>query len=168
MQFIVTKSGFPASLRVGKTVVDPSRLRQVRPRHEIEIGSDSYSITTDPPEYETKMIDVGVSLQVLPRYLNNGFIEVEVYPEITQIVGKGKRKSLKVSSLVTKIIVKNGAKVFIGGIVNQKKQAYKNFFGPNFFKRKEISETMNIYITATVLKPGDSGRRSPFPGKRMH
>ena len=167
MQFIVTKSGYPASLWVGKTVVDPSWLRQVRPKHEIEIGSDSYSITTDPPEMESKMVNVGVSLQVLPRYLNNGLIEVEVYPEITELVGKRRRKNLKVTSLSTKIIVKNGARVYIGGVVNQKSQAYRSLFGPDFFKRKGISETMDMYITATVMNPGDSGRRSLFPDSRM-
>ena len=121
LQFIVTKSGSPASLWVGKTVVDPSWLRQVKPRHEVEIGSNTYSITTDPPEMESKMVNVGVSLYVLPRYLGNDLIEVEVYPEITELVGKRKRKNLKVTSLATKIIVKNGARVYIGGVVSQKR-----------------------------------------------
>lgn len=115
----------------------------------------------------SKMVNVGVSLYVLPRYLGNNLIEVEVYPEITQLVGKGKRKNLKVTSLSSKIIVKNGARVYIGGVVSQKRQAYRNLFGPDFFKRKGISETMDMYITATVLKPGASGRRSPFPDSRM-
>lgn len=167
LQFIVTKSGSPASLWVGKTVVDPSWLRQVKPRHEVEIGSNTYSVTTDPPDMGSKMVNVGVSLYVLPRYLGNNLIEVEVYPEITQLVGKGRRKNLKVSSLSTKVIVRNGARVYIGGVVNQKKQAYRNLFGPDFFKRKGISETMDMYITATVLKPGASGRRSVFPDSRF-
>ena len=165
LQFIVTKSGSPASLWVGKTVVDPSWLRQVRPRHEVEIGSNTYSVTTDPPEMESKMVNVGVALYVLPRYLGNNLVEVEVYPELTELVGKRKRKNLKVTSLSTKVIVKNGARVYIGGVVSQKKQAYRNLFGPDFFKRKGISETMDMYITATVLKPGSSGRRSPFPAR---
>jgi len=168
LQFLITKSGSPASLWVGKTVVDPSWLRQVKPKHEIAIGSDSYTIITDPPEFETKMVDVGVSLYVLPRYLGNDLIEVEVYPEITELVGKRKRKNLKVTSLATKIIVKNGSRVYIGGVISQKRQAYRNLFGPDFFKRKGISETMEMYITATVLKPGDSGRRSPFPDSQMY
>ena len=166
MQFLVTKSGSPASLWVGKTVVDPSWLRQVRPKHEVEIGSDSYSITTDPPDMESKMVNVGVSLQVLPRYVGNNLIEVEVYPEITQIVGKGRRKNLKVTSLSTKVIVKNGARVYIGGIVNKKSQDYRNLFGPDFFKSKGISETMDMYITATVMTPGKSGRSSASPAVR--
>lgn len=168
LQFLITKSGSPASLWVGKTVADPSWLREVRPKKEVVLGSDSYTIITDPPEFETKMVNVGVSLYVLPRYLGNDLIEVEVYPEITQIVGKGKRKNLKVTSLSTKVIVKNGARVYIGGVVNQKRQAYRNLFGPDFFKRKGISETMDMYITATVLKPGDSGRRSPLPGSGIY
>ncbi len=168
LQFIITKSGSPASLWVGKTVVDPSWLRAVIPRQRMTIGSNTYTITTDPPAMETKMVDVGVSLQVLPRYLGNNLIEVEVYPEISEIVGKSKQKSLKVASLVTKIIVQNGAKVYIGGVVSQKRQAYESLFGPDFFKRKGISEVMDMYITATVLTPGESGRRSPFPDSRIY
>ncbi len=164
LQFLVTKSGSPASLWVGKTVVDPSWLRQVRPKHEVVIGSDSYSITTDPPDMESKMVNVGVSLQILPRYIGNNLIEVEVYPEITQIAGKGRRKNLKITSLSTKVIVKNGARVYIGGIVSRKNQAYRNLFGPDFFKQKGISETMDMYITATIMDSSRSGRRSPFPG----
>ncbi|MBU8901355.1 MAG: type II and III secretion system protein [Victivallales bacterium] len=136
LQFIVTKSGSPASLWVGKTVVDPSWLRQVIPRRKSTIGANSYSIIADPPDMGNKMVDVGVSLQLLPRYLGNDLIEVEVYPEITQLVGKGRRKNLKVTSLITKVIVKNGARVYIGGVVNQKRQAYRSLFGPDFFKRK--------------------------------
>ena len=166
MQFIVTQSGSSASLWVGKTVVDPSWLRRVRPKHEVEIGSDSYSITTDPPDMENKMVNVGVSLQVLPRYVGNNLIEVEVYPEITQIVGKGRRKNLKVTSLSTKVIVKNGARVYIGGIVNKKSQAYRNIFGPDFFKLKGISEAMDMYITATIMNPRGDDRRSPSPAVR--
>ena len=167
LQFIVTKSGSPASLWVGKTVVDPSWLRQVIPRRKSTIGANSYSITTDPPDMGNKMVDVGVSLQILPRYLGNDLIEVEVYPEITQLVGKGRRKNLKVTSLITKVIVKNGARVYIGGVVNQKRQAYRSLFGPDFFKRKGMGETMDMYITATVLKPGSSGRRASFPNSYM-
>lgn len=163
LQFIVTKSGSPASLWVGKTVVDPSWLRQVIPKRTSTIGSNSYTITTDPPDLGSYMVNVGVALYVLPRYLGNDLIEVEVYPEITELVGKRRRKNLKVNSLATKVIVKNGARVHIGGVVGQKRQAYRNVFGPDFFKRKGISETMDMYIKSTVLKAGDSGRRSPFP-----
>ena len=162
-QFIMTKSGYPASLWVGKTIVDPSWLRQVIPLRTTTIGPNSYTITTDPPHMEDKMVDVGVSLYVLPRYLGNDLIEVEVYPEISKVVGKGKSKAVKVTSLATKVVVKNGARVYIGGVVDQKREKYKNIFGPDFFKRKGVGEVMNMYITATVLKPGESGRRSPFP-----
>ena len=156
LQFIITKSGSPASLWVGKTIVDPSWLRAVKPKREAVIGSDSYTVITSPPAMETKMVNVGLSLQVLPRYLENGLIEVEVYPEISKVSGKGRQKAVKVTNLITKIVVKNGAKVLIGGVINQKRQAYENVFGPDFFTRKDVSETMNMYITATVLKPGQN------------
>jgi type II secretory pathway component GspD/PulD (secretin) len=168
LQFIVTKSGSPASLWVGQTVVNPSWLRQVIPKHTSTIYSDSYSVTIEPPDLGSKMVNVGLALYVLPRYLGNDLIEVEVYPEISEVVGKKRKwKNIKVTSLSTKIVVKNGARVNIGGVVSQKSERYRSLFGPDFFKRKGMSETMDMYIIATVIKPGDSGRRSPFPDSYM-
>lgn len=148
-QFIVTKSGYPASLWVGKTTVDPSWKRYAKPKKEIVIQPGGYAIETG---YEDiKMVNVGMSLQVLPRYLSNGMIEVEVYPEITEIVGKGKRKNVKITSLSSKILVKSGARINIGGVISNKKNAYTKLFGPDFFSRKGIKETMNMYITAKAI-----------------
>lgn len=163
VQFIVTRSGSPASLWVGKTAVDPSWLRLVLPKKEMTAEPGGCTLATAPPDLGSKMVDVGVALKVLPRCLDGGLLEVEVYPEITEITGKGKWKNLKVTSLATKVIVKDGARVDIGGVVDRKNREYKNLFGPDFFTRKEINEVMEMSLTATVLKPGESGRRSPLP-----
>jgi hypothetical protein len=167
LQFIVTQSGHPASLWVGKTVVDPSWLRNMLPKRHFIIWPDGYSVVTEAPDMADKMVDVGLSLQVLPRYLGNDLVEVEVYPEISKISGKGRNKAVKVNSLSTKITVRNGARVLIGGIVDQKQKEYKNLFGPDFFNRKGIGETMNMYIIATVMTPAESGRRTPFSNRLL-
>ena len=108
------------------------------------------------------MTDIGVSLQVVPRYLGYGMIEVEVYPEITEITGKRGKKAVKVTALSSKVVVKNGARVSIGGVINQNRDRYTNIFGPNFFKRSEINEVMDIYLKATVMKIGRGYERKDW------
>jgi type II secretory pathway component GspD/PulD (secretin) len=151
-QFIVTQSGHPATLWVGKTMVDPAWLRVQKPGKSVIIGPNSTTVVTSPQE--PVMTNVGVSLKVLPRYFDNDMIEVEIYPELSEVTGKGKNKAVKVTSLSSKITVKNGSRVPIGGVIRQKQQQYINIFGPDFFKSQGISDVMNMYLKASVMKPG--------------
>ena len=149
--FIVTQSGQPAQLWVGKSMVDPTWNRYQRPDKTIVIAPGSTTVITMPQE--PIMTDVGVSLQVLPRDLGNGMIEVEVYPEIREIKGKLGRKSVKITSLSSKVVVKNGTRISIGSVIKQNRERYINIFGPDFFKRNEVSEVMNMFLTATIMDP---------------
>jgi type II secretory pathway component GspD/PulD (secretin) len=163
--FIVTQSGSPAQLWVGKSVVDPTWRRYQRPDKTIIVNPHSTTVVVMPQE--PIMTDVGVSLQVLPRDLGNGMIEVEVYPEITEITGKRGNKAVKVTSLTSKVVVKSGARILLGGVVNQNRERYINIFGPDFFRRNEISEVMNMYLKATIIEPGKGyDRKSWIPRGR--
>jgi type II secretory pathway component GspD/PulD (secretin) len=158
--FIVTQSGSPAQLWVGKSVVDPSWRRYQRPDKTVIMNQNSTTVVVMPQK--PVMTDIGVSLQVVPRDLGNGMIEVEVYPEITEITGKRSKKAVKVTALSSKVVVKDGARISIGGVINQNRDRYTNIFGPNFFKRSEINEVMNIYLRATVMKVGRGYERKDW------
>ncbi len=157
-QFIVTKSGSSASLWSGVTMVDPSWLRNQRMNPAIVVINGSSVTKIDGTPDDPVWTDVGTSLMVLPRQLENGLIEVEVYPEISYLAGKGKRQSVKVESLSTKITVQNGARVNIGGVISAKNKEYTNIFGPDFFKSKDLGQVMSMFLTATVIEPGKSGK----------
>ena len=134
---------------VGKTIVDPSWKRAAKLQKEVIETPNGYAVTTSLPEI--KMTKVGMALQILPRYLPNGMIEVEVYPEISELTGRKRHKNVKITSLSAKVILKDGARLNIGGIINNKRKAYTKVFGPDFFKRKDIREVMNMFITAKAL-----------------
>jgi type II secretory pathway component GspD/PulD (secretin) len=160
--FIVTQSGSPAQLWVGKSVVDPSWRRFQRPNKTIIVNPHSTTVVVMPQE--PVMTDVGVSLQVVPRDLGNGLIEVEVYPEISEITGKRRNKAVKVTSLSSKVVVRSGSRVSIGGVINKNRERYVSLFGPNFFRRNEVSEVMNMYLTATIMDPAKGyDRKSWIP-----
>ena len=161
-QFIVTKSGCAASLWSGVTMVDPTWLRNQKMNPAIIAASGNIIVKTDGTPDDPPWTEVGTSLMVLPRQLDNGLIDVEIYPEISYLAGKGKRQSVKVESLSTRVTVQDGARVNIGGVLSGKSREYSNIFGPDFFKSKDISQVMNMYLTATILEPGRSGK---FGGK---
>lgn len=155
--FIMTSSGQPASLWVGTTMVDPSWLRNSRRRPDIIITDGSSTTVIDAPPDDIKYTDVGVSLKVLPTYSDNDLIHVEIYPEISYLVGK-KRKNVKVESLVTSVTVRNGQRVHIGGVMSSKRDEYAQIFGRTFLSRAEVADVMNMYLTATASTPGKNYR----------
>lgn len=158
--FIVTQSGSPAQLWVGKSVVDPSWRRYQRPHKTVIVNDHTTTVVVE--HQDPVMTNVGVSLQVVPRDLGNGMVEVEVYPEISEITGKRRSKAVKITGLSSKVVVKSGARVSIGGVVNQNREQYVNLFGSNFFRRHDISKVMNMYLSATIMDSGKGYDRTSW------
>ncbi|MCP3967818.1 MAG: type II and III secretion system protein [Lentisphaerae bacterium] len=159
--FIVTKSGSPAKLWSGKTIVDPTWLyfNKKYPERVYYGTAEGNYIKLTGIFNETKWNQVGTALYVNPRYIGNDMIEVEVYPEISMITGKGRTKAVKVYNLSTKVTVRNGQTIPIGGMISGKKAEYLNIFGPDFFKSGGVGEAVSTTLRATIMKPG-SGLRS--------
>ena len=179
-QFIVTKSGHDASIWAGRRIVDPTWLRNYRMSPTIIVpirGGGAIVVPGSDNDFE--WTDVGASLHVLPRAIGNDLIEVEVYPVVSYLVdepepersggrrgrrrNRRRRQSVKVEDISTKVTVKSGQRVSIGGVINSHKDFYTNLFGPNFISRDGNNSVLDMYLTATILKPGSSGRRSYIP-----
>ncbi|MBN2643394.1 MAG: hypothetical protein JXR78_17215 [Victivallales bacterium] len=105
-------------------------------------------------------VSTKVSLQVRPLWHDDGTIEVEIYPEIRYMDNHGRRRELKVLELATRVRVKEGQRVQIGGIISRQKQNYVNIFGPDFFSRKDVSKISNMYLQAER-----AGFSSGLPGR---
>lgn len=149
-QFIVTRSGLPASIWVGQTMVDPSWLEFARRNPQRTIVAQNGKVIADVRSIpgEPKWTDVGASLMVRPFYREGGMIDLEIFPEVRYLVGKGRHQTVKVAELVTRITVREGQKVLVGGLIDSKRQQYLNIFGPDFFKRQDIGRISNMYISA--------------------
>ena len=174
-QFIVTQSGHPARLWVGKTIVDPSwlRYRKLYPAVTLIMptpGGGAVVVPADDNDVEWR--DIGSSLYVLPTYLGNGKIKLELYPVVSYLEDdpddvkrnrKHVRKNVIVQDVKTSLILKNGQRVSIGGVIGGKKDFYRSLFGPKLLSRDDSSSILDMYVTATVMKPGSSGRKSYIP-----
>lgn len=178
-QFILTKSGHPARLWVGRTIVDPSWLRWRQLRPTTIISGPGGTIVVPGSDNDVVWTDVGSSLYVLPKYLGNGKIDLEVYPVVSYLVDepetginktrrgrrhkKSKRQSVRVEDVSTHLTLQSGKRVYMGGVINSNKNFYKNLFGPKFLGRNDSSSVLDMYITATVIDPSGRSYRSNIP-----
>jgi len=151
-QSITTMSGHPASLFVGKTIADPSWLYNYKflPPTVIAGGGSTIVIPSAIPGFV--MRDVGSKLMVLPQLRDDGLIDVEIYPEVSYLDGKGKKQAVRVESVSTRLTVQDGQRISIGGAVSSNLDFYKNLFGPSLLSRNDNTNVLDMYLKASVLK----------------
>jgi type II secretory pathway component GspD/PulD (secretin) len=88
----------------------------------IFIGREEYySIITGPVNYpytRLELIQVGITLNITPYVAEDGNITVEIKPEVSDVTGTGATELPVVSkrSVDTKIRVKNGETITVGGL----------------------------------------------------
>ena len=166
-QFILTRSGSPAQIWAGKTIVDPSWLANYQLQPTFVFMGNGGTVVIPGSDNDIVWTDIGASLFVLPKYLGNGKIDLEVYPVVSYIVDeddngmnnkkrrrhRNKRKAVRVTDISTHLTLQNGQKVSLGGIVNSNKDFFTNFFGPELLSRNDSNSILNMYITATVIDP---------------
>ncbi len=165
-QSITAMSGSPASLFVGETIADPSWLYNYKflPPTVVVGGGSTVIIPASVPGFV--MRDVGSKLMVLPRLRDDGLIDVEIYPEVSYVDGKGKRQAVRVESVSTRLTVQDGQRISIGGAVSSNLNFYQNLFGPRLLSRNDKTNLLDMYLKATVLKPSrgrDSGAKVDDP-----
>ncbi|MFA6290633.1 MAG: secretin N-terminal domain-containing protein [Victivallales bacterium] len=162
-QTITTMSGSPASLFVGETIADPSWLYNYKflPPTVVIGGGSTIIIPSATPGFV--MRDVGSKLMVLPRLRDDGLIDVEIYPEVSYVDGKGKRQAVRVESVSTRITVRDGQRISIGGAVSSNLDFYRNLFGPRLVSRDGNTNVLDMYLKASVLKSaaGPAGGKIP-------
>lgn len=174
---IATMSGHPASIWAGSNIVDPVWLDQYfrEPGVVLVRNGRPYVIAQSAPPLV--MRSVGSSLMAVPRLMDNGMIEVELYPEVSFLDGSGRRQSVKVESLSTRVTAANGKRMQIGALGGAKNDAARSIFGPELYRASssDNTSTLGIYLTATAdikatppaseLKPGDPAKKDPQPLK---
>ncbi len=158
--WIVTRSGRPASLFVGKEIIDPNWLANYKlvPTVVVVGGGGVVKIPGSTPDFVWR--NVGSSLKVLPTLKDNGLIDVEVYPEVSYLDGEGKKQAVKVESVSTRLTVREGQTIPLGGIVDKHREFYYNLFGPEF-RRTGGGGVLDMTLKASVVRPEE--RRSAIP-----
>ncbi|UCG42222.1 MAG: type II secretion system protein GspD [candidate division WOR-3 bacterium] len=107
---IVTVSGQSAEIVVGKEQY-----------YTIVAGSEAYPYT------RLEQIDVGVSMVITPYVSDGGDITVQVEPTVSDVIGSGFNQLPTVSkrSAKTKVVVKDGESIVIGGLLMRSEQTVR-------------------------------------------
>jgi len=107
---IMTVSGQSAEIVVGKEQY-----------YSIVAGSEVY------PYSRLEQIDVGVSMVITPYVSDNGDITVQVEPTVSDVIGSGFNQLPIVSkrSAKTKVVVKDGESIVIGGLLMRNEQTVR-------------------------------------------
>ena len=150
-QFIVVRDGYSAKLWVGENRVDPRWLNGLIGTNIKYLKDGGTVITKYGVDDELLFVDVGAVLMVRARLLGNNMIEVELYPEISYINGEGAQSSIEVRSIATRVVVRAGARINIGGMISSKLSYYRELFGKQLYRRVNGGNVLNMYLRATPL-----------------
>ena len=146
---LVTLSGYPASLWVGKEVSEVNSIRGYLLDPRSKLYRKGKRVRINSVNFETR--EVGAKLLIRPILQADGLIRVEIFPEVSYYNRKGRRNTLQVQSLKTTVTILPGQKISVGSVVSSKKNGYVNLFGPDFFKNGDGQKILRMYVTATVL-----------------
>jgi type II secretory pathway component GspD/PulD (secretin) len=126
--------------------------------------------STSTTAEEVQFIDVGIKFTVTPRITSDGFIEMAIKPEVSSVVRQLATPSgnsipiVDTSIAETKVLVKDGSTVIIGGLRKNEKQndddqvpglARIPVLGSLFFTQKNDHQDMQelvIFITPHIVK----------------
>ncbi|MDD5069173.1 MAG: type IV pilus secretin PilQ [Candidatus Omnitrophica bacterium] len=153
---ITTLDNSPASIKVAT--------EWPIPRYTYNKETGTYEITG----FEYKPI--GVTLNVLPQINQEGYITMDIRPEVSEIIGEvafGGTASLPLvntQTTATKVMVKNGETLVIGGLIKDKKgDNYQKipilgdipFLGRIFKYKSKTGEKKDllIFITPKIITP---------------
>ncbi len=153
-QFIVTMSGKEAIIFSGKEQITPHYITMLNMiPNNIIVDKNGNVITyknMDISDSEFEKIKIGSKLKVKPTLLQNGLIEIEVFPEISFNDNNGEIHFLKVDSLKTTVTVKPGRRINIGGMTSSNKDEYMNLFGPDIYTGSNNNTLSNKYLIAEI------------------
>ena len=119
-------------------------------------------------ENQVQYINVGVSLQILPRVSTDGRVSAQIFSEVSSIIGYvGNLPSIAVRQALASAIVNDGQSLIIGGLMQQNEITDMRklpglgdlpLIGAFFRENTTTAKTTNLYI---VITPHVLSMRAP-------
>ena len=150
-QYLTVASGSTAWLEVSKQVPEPGLLLAYAPGSPQAIAGVQY-------------VSAGTQMAVHPVIMENGDIEVEVTPEISMFSETGPPRTITCRTLSTRVIVKNGGTLPIGGFEGADDRFNRNFF--NDRQRSQSSASGGFTLRASIVGTDPGAEQDPETMKR--
>ncbi|MCC7201524.1 MAG: hypothetical protein IT393_02515 [Nitrospirae bacterium] len=154
-----------------KTLATPRLLALDNREAEIIIGGRlGFRVTTTVNQVTTESIeflDVGTMLKLTPRISDDGYILLSIHPEVSEGVVDQGLPSETTTEVTTRVIIKDGESIFIGGLIRDRKEKTIQqvpllgaipFLGPLFRNTTDsVSRTETVVmITPHIVDAGNS------------
>lgn len=154
-----------------KTVATPKLLALDNREAEIIIGGRlGFRVTTTVNQVTTESIeflDVGTMLKLTPRISDDGYILLSIHPEVSEGVIDQGLPSETTTEVTTKVIIRDGESIFIGGLIRDRKEKTIQqvpllgdipFIGPVFRNTTDsVSRTETVVmITPHIVDAGNA------------
>jgi hypothetical protein len=150
-QYLTVASGSTAFLDVSKQVPQPNLMLAYAPGTSHLMAGVQY-------------VSAGTRMAVRPVVMENGDIEVEVIPEISMFSDSGPPQTVTCRTLSTRVIVKNGGTLPIGGFQGADDQFNRNFF--NDRQRTQTSSAVGFVLRASIVGTNPGAEQDPETMKR--
>lgn len=159
---LLTRSGYPARLWVGETIVDPNWLKRYElvPLTAVLLPGSKLTIRQEVPDLIWR--DVGSALYILPTYLENGLVRMELFPVVTYHDREGKEHRFRVQQVETQVTAQDGQRVYLGGQDEVTRDFLRELLGPDLYKESSSSQILSMYVTPHVRimsRPEPANRR---------
>ena len=109
-----------------KTLATPKLLALDNREAEIIIGGRlGFRVTTTVNQVTTESIeflDVGTMLKITPRISDDGYILLNIHPEVSEGVIDQGLPSETTTEVTTRVIIRDGESIFIGGLIRDRKE----------------------------------------------
>jgi type II secretory pathway component GspD/PulD (secretin) len=150
-QQIMTLSGHPARIFVGRRIPDPSYLAQFEFYNLVSIA---HGIEAEQAPVDMKWTDVGSAMYVLPVLRADGVIEVELIPAVTFVDGEGLERAVRVQEVSTKVIAYS-------------RNFMRELFGPDVFGKTAKTDALQIWMTPTVIERKKRPKYTEHPERKL-
>ncbi len=161
--FIMTASGSPGQLWTTKSVIDRRQLRfyDLVPFQLIQDGDQVTIVNGNFPQPVVR--EVGSSMWVLPTYMPNGLVHIEIFPVVTYEMRDGSEQSFRVDKVKTTVTVAPGRRMYVGGGNKAMRKYLKDVFATEV-SSEEFKANLSIYVTphVQILNP-DKDEKSNLP-----
>ena len=155
---MTTMSGHPARLWATKTQLNQTFHRKFKLIPFNRFGRPRGVIVGE--EIGTELVEVGAELYILPTYMGNGLVTVEVIPVISAMDGQGRKRSYRVQKLSTKVTGYDGRRIYLGGASKSMNEFFSSIFQPIGGGKTNYSEFLDIHLTPHVKELRPPANRS--------
>ncbi len=147
---LMTLSGSPARLWVGKSIPDPAFLKQYRLLPVTVVFTPGGAMVAQSQPAELLWRDVGNALYIRPTYMQNELVHIELFPVVTFIDNDGRERHFTVQEVKTEVYAKPGQRVLLGGNSTAMNRYLHQLFGPTLQSDTRRTSDVDMYVTPHV------------------